>query len=264
MHIEMIDALPMGKDRKAIGAVQAVVRWDAAGTVAELAKTIEEKQLSSLLFVDAEFFSDEESGIELCLRMRTLDINVLWSAVITDDVSRELFREMRLSGCQRLDMRLAPDDAERGLAHAREFGFDVSICNVDGTPYASDRITYDVSEREAIAEGLPGLHSVQFDLAVAYFKARRFSEVMLPLGKAMTLRFPMNELCLNLLACLSAAKHYPTMAAGLLDQAGYGWPHPVVLRNRTLLKSWLESGGDVKGVRLMLDPEGTGASLAYT
>lgn len=56
MHIEMIDALPIGKDGKALGAVQAVVRWDADGTVAELAKTIEEKQLSSLSFVDAEFF----------------------------------------------------------------------------------------------------------------------------------------------------------------------------------------------------------------
>jgi hypothetical protein len=114
-----------------------------------------------------------------------------------------------------------------------------------------------VAEREAVAELLPGLHAAQFDLAVAYYRARRFGDVMRPLGKAMVLRFPMNELCLNLLACLSAARHYPDMAAGLLDQAGHGCPHPVVFRNRGLLRSWMESGGDLRGVRLELDPVGT-------
>jgi hypothetical protein len=162
---------------------------------------------------------------------------------------------MRLAGCRRVAMTLGPDEAVEGLFWARRYGYDIRIRNVDGTPYTAERVTYSVSEREAVALRLPGLHAAQFDLAVAYYRAGRYADVMLPLGKAMTLRFPLNELCLNLLACLSAAKHYPDQAAGLLDQAGYGCPHPVVFRNRELLRAWLASGGDLKGVRLRLEPE---------
>ncbi len=264
MHIEMMEARADGKDRQDAGGYCAVVRWGAEGTVAELAEVVRRQKLTALFFKDGDFFADHEQGLDLCLQMRSLNVNVLWSAVVTNPVSRDLLHAMRLAGCQRLDVRVGSDGAVDVLNHAREFGFDLTLYSRNGSSFASDRTSYTVAEREAIVERLPGLHSVQFDLAVAYFKARRFNEVMLPLGKAMTLRFPMNELCLNLLACLSAARHYPDQAAGLLDQAGYGWPHPVVLRNRVLLKSWLESGGDVKGVRLVLDPESAGASLAYT
>ncbi len=262
MYIENLMAVPLGKDGHTAEFEHGVVRWTADGSVADIVSEIKDRDLQSLVFIDKEFFSDHHAALAMCREMRVLDMNVLWTAYVGSMLSSELLREMRLAGCQRLELFLEPDEAVIALAVAREYGFAVCIRNVDGTPYASDRTQYTVAEREDIAERLAGLHSVQFDLAVAYYKARRFREVMLPLGKAMTLRFPMNELCLNLLACLGAAKHYPDMAAGLLDQARHGCPHPVVFRNRALLKSWLESGGDVKGVRLMLEPENAPSAQA--
>lgn len=191
--------------------------------------------------------------------MRAVGLSALWAARIWDIPSRELLGEMRRAGCQRIELSLGPDDVMAALARVREFGFEITFCNGNGALSASDTRVYSVAEREAVAEQFPDVHAVQFELAVAYYKARRFRDVMLPLGKAMTLGFPMNDLCLNLLACLSAARHYPDMASGLLDQARYVRSHPVIYRNRKLLKSWQESGGDVKGVRLFLDP---GSSLS--
>ncbi len=233
----------------------STVSWAGSGSIRDIVSWIAEQEARYFVFEDGEFFANHAWGIALCRRMRVMGVNVLWSAVLENAPSRELLREMRLAGCQHLTMRLWPDAADAAYEWAHEFGFDFRITHTDGMPYATDRVSYTVADREAAAEALPGLHTVQFDLAVAYFGARRYGEVMRPLGKAMTLGFPANELCLNLLACLSAAKHYPDVAAGLLDQAYHGWPHPVVMRNRRLLRSWLESGGDVKGVRLMLEPE---------
>lgn len=256
MRIESMTTMPGGETGDGDSQALQAVRWTPGGSVDDIAGIVRRDGLQWLAFIDREFFSDHDEAIAMCRRMRELDMNVLWTAVIADPPCRELLREMRLAGCQRLELFLEPDvDAVNALELVREFGFDYTISNIDGTPYACDRPRYTVAEREEIARRLPGLHSVQFDLAVAYYRAGRIHDVMLPLGKAMTLRFPVNELCLNLLACLSAAKHYPDMAAGLLRQAQHGCPHPVVLRNRSLLRSWLESGGDVKGVRLMLDPD---------
>jgi hypothetical protein len=232
-----------------------VVRFDRNWSLDEVERAVHERGLSALAFEDAAMFADHDRVVEMCLDMRVRDLNVLWSARMDTVPTDGLLKAMRLAGCQRLDMRLNPDEAVEGLFWARRYGFDVRIRNLDGASYAAERITYSVAEREAIAGRLPGLHAAQFDLAVAYYRAGRLGDVMLPLGKAMTLRFPMNELCLNLLACLSAAKHYPEQAAGLLDQAVYGCPHPVVFRNRELLKAWLAGGGDLKGVRLCLEPE---------
>lgn len=254
MYIEMLKE-PVGKDRHGEESAHGVVRWGGPGTLRDVASDICARSLRAVSFVDDEFFMDADVGAQMCREMRVLDMNVLWNASVSVLPSTDLLQNMRLAGCQRLEFKLGPDDAEIALRRARRFGFEVRIRNTDGTPYAVDGVSYSVAEREAIVDRLPGLSSVQFDLAVAYYRARRFSDVMLPLGKAMTLRFPLNELCLNLLACLSAAKHYPDMASGLLQQAEHGCPHPVVFRNRELLKSWLESGGDVKGVRLMLEPD---------
>ncbi|MEF2232338.1 MAG: hypothetical protein V3571_15505, partial [Pseudodesulfovibrio sp.] len=207
-------------------------------------------------FGDAGLFADPGRGTALCRLMAERGVNILWSARIDAVPDSELLRAMRLAGCQRVLLPSAGAVAGEVRDRLRAFGFDYAVTRPDGATSTPERAAYTVAEREAVAERLPGLHAVQFDLAVAYFKARRFEEVMRPLGKAMALRFPANELCLNLLACLSAARHYPDVAAGLLAQAGHAWPHPVVLRNRQLLRSWLESGGDVKGVRLMLEPEG--------
>ena len=246
--------MPAGRDGHSVSFVHGVVRHDGDWDVAPLASEVGERGLVALAFDDPAMFRDHGRAVSMCETMRVLDMNVLWSARLDSVPTGGLLKAMRLAGCQQLDMMLDPDEAAEGLFWARRYGFEVRLRNVDGTPYVAERISYTVAERVEIAERLPGLHAAQFDLAVACFKARRYREVMLPLGKAMTLGFPMNELCLNLLACLSAAKHYPDQAAGLLDQAVYGCPHPVVFRNRELLRAWLESGGDLKGVRLELEP----------
>jgi len=255
MYIEKMASMSDGKVGQGTDYQHSIVRFTAEGSIADIVDEIKENDLVSLIFADTEFFDDEERALRLCRDIRVSEMNILWIAQVANRLSTDLLQEMRLAGCQRLEMFLDPDKTVNALQAAREFGFEIHIHHADGTPYAQDRTSYTVTEREAIAERLPGLHSVQLDLATAYFKARRFREVMQPLGKAMTLGFPMNELCLNLLACLGAAKHYPDIAAGLLDQAQHGCPPPVVFRNRKLLKSWLESGGDLKGIRLMLEPD---------
>ncbi|MBI9079317.1 MAG: hypothetical protein JEY79_06205 [Pseudodesulfovibrio sp.] len=264
MYIEKTVVIPNGKDGHGSAPLHGVVRWGSGGSIEDIECEVRERGFISLEFRELEFFENHDRAVAMCRDMRLKELNVLWGAQIAIVPADELFKVMRLAGCQHVDMQLESDQVLDALKLVRRYGFEVCISNMDGMPYASDMIFYTVAEREAIAERLPGLHAAQFDLAVAYYKARRYPEVMLPLGKAMTLRFPRNELCLNLLACLGAAKHYPDLAAGLLDQAGYGCPHPVVFRNRKLLKSWLESGGDLKGVRLELEPETGSSVLSYT
>ncbi|WP_207259879.1 hypothetical protein [Desulfovibrio sp. Huiquan2017] len=254
MRLELQTIASDGATRDEFPFAHGVVRFDRSWCLDEVECALREQGIRALAFEDPAMFRDHERVTAMCLDMRVRDLNVLWSARLDAVPTDGLLKAMRLAGCRGVDMRLNPDEAVEGLFWARRYGFDVRISNLDDSPYAAERITYDVAEREAIARRLPGLHAAQFDLAVAYFRAGRLSDVMLPLGKAMTLRFPLNELCLNLLACLSAAKHYPDQAAGLLDQAGYGCPHPVVFRNREMLRAWLAGGGDVKGVRLRLEP----------
>jgi len=244
----------VGKAGPADDPFARTVRWTGDGSVERAVAELAGGDLRYAHFVDPAFFADEESGLALCRLLRER-VNLLWSARLADVPGRGLLRAMRLAGCQRVVVARNGDPAEGEVARLREFGFDYVFSSSDGAKDAG-HAAYTVAEREAVARELPGLHAVQYDLAVAYFNARRYGDVMGPLAKAMTLRFPANELCLNLLACLSAARHYPDVAAGLLAQADYGWPHPVVMRNRRLLRSWLESGGDVKGVRLVLEAEG--------
>ncbi|BDQ36749.1 hypothetical protein SYK_11090 [Pseudodesulfovibrio nedwellii] len=257
MRVEIKTVRPNCIDNNSGIFSQSFVRFDGDWNLDELEQAVSDRGLATLTFNDSEMFRDHAKVVAMCENMRIREIKILWSANLDRVPTDGLLKAMRLAGCQQVDMMLDSDDAVEGLFWARRYGFDVRVRNVNGTPYIAEKISYTVGEREAIAERLSGLHAAQFDLAVAYYGARRYSDVMLPLGKAMTLGFPVNELCLNLLACLSAAKHYPDQAAGLLVQAGYGCPHPVVFRNRALLKSWLESGGDIKGIRLELEAAGS-------
>lgn len=243
MYQESKAAWSEGKADRSEKSLWSSVSWTTSGGIESIVSRVADHQDRYFLFEDAEFFANREWAWQLCRRLRESGVNILWGAVLETVPDRELLHEMRLAGCQRLVIRLEPEAADKAYVLARDFGFDISIANADGSPYAVDRVSYTVAEREAVAENMPGLHAAQFDLAVAYFRAGRLDEVMRPLGKAMTLGFPANELCLNLLACLSAARQYPDVAAGLLDQAQHSWPHPVVMRNRKLLRSWLESGG---------------------
>lgn len=227
-----------------------------------MADEIARHDLQYLILQDETLFREEADTISLCREMRACEINVLWSARCDSVPTRNQLHAMRLVGCQHLELCLDSEEAEQAFDRAREFGFDMTLRHPDGRSYAVDVADYTVSEREAVCAIFPDLHTAQFDLAVAYFKARRYREVMLPLAKSMTLGFPVNELCLNLLACLSAAKHYPEMAAGLLKQARYGNCHPVVDKNADTLRSWVRSGGDVQGVRLQLEPARASLAMA--
>ncbi|NDV19301.1 hypothetical protein GO013_07700 [Pseudodesulfovibrio sp. JC047] len=240
-----------------------VVRFDGCWNVDVLEQRVRDSGLATVAFIDPAMFRDHAKVTAMCHDFRVRGLRVLWSATLDTVPTGGLLKAMRLAGCQRVEMTLDPDEAVEGLFWARHYGFDIQIRNVDGASYLTEKISYTVAEREAIADRLAGLHAAQFDLAVAYLGARRYADVMLPLGKAMTLGFPLNSLCLNLLACLSAAKQYPDQVAGLLAQAGNGCPHPVIFRNRALLKSWLESGGDLQGVCLELELAES-ASVFYT
>lgn len=255
MYLEKKTPVAGGKAGHGMLGQCGVVRWAPGGTVSDFWPEIRKEGLRSLVFVDPELFGDDETATTMCRDLRYLGTPVLWTAHIHTNPSRELLLDMRLAGCNRLEIVLGPDQAVDALHHAREFGFDIRIRDTDGRPYTTDRVHYDIADREAVAEKLPNVHAVQFDLAVAYYKAGRFQDVMKPLGKAMTLGYPRNELCLNLLACLSAAKHYPETAAGLLIRASDGSGHPLVSRNRKTLDAWLKNGGDVKGLRLLLKAE---------
>ncbi|WP_419784853.1 hypothetical protein [Pseudodesulfovibrio sp.] len=213
--------------------------------------------VSALLDAPA-IFSDFDQGMELCRQLRER-ANTLWQTVLATVPCRELLYSMRMAGCLRVVVLSDVPATAEETGRLREFGFDYALGSQEQGKGNVENAAYSVAEREAIVDRLPGLHAVQYDLAVAYFKAGRYSEVMQPLGKAMTLRFPANELCLNLLACLSAARQYPDMAYGALVPADRGWPHPTVLRNRMLLRSWLESGGE--GGEGPLVPEAKGSPL---
>ena len=247
---------PEGRAETPVEPCVHLVRWTEGMDVEAVVAGLADTECTNAHFEDAALFANSDRGLALCRSMAREGVNLLWSARLDGVPGSELLRAMRLAGCRRLIFAAEPGLTGEERKRLREFGFDYGFVRADGSTAGPERAAYTVAELEAVADRLPALHAVQFDLAVAYFKARRFEDVMRPLGKAMTLRFPANELCLNLLACLSAARHYPDVAAGLLAQAGHAWPHPVVMRNRSLLRSWLESGGDVKGVRLMLEPEG--------
>lgn len=252
MYSDMTQPVLQGKEGR---GNTTVIRWSKDWSVKDLAVFVKANDLTSLVFNDRLFFEDEKNAIAMCREMTDFGINVLWTAHLWKTPSGDLLQAMRLAGCQRLEMHLSSDAAVPALQAAREFGFDICISNVDGTPYATDKIHYSINERVIIADRFPNLHMAQFELAAAYYEAGRLKDVMNPLGKAMMLGFPMNELCLNLLACLSAAKHYPDLAAGLLDQARYNGPSPIVMGNRQQMANWYATRGDLRGVRLQLDVE---------
>ena len=261
MKLRLLTRRTMGNgSAKYTGA--GIVTSSEGGSLADVAVEIAHHDLQCLIFQDEALFRDELSAISFCSEMRTCKINVLWSARLDSLPTRVQLHAMRLAGCQHLELSLPVEEADQAYDLVREYGFDMTLRHPDGTPYAVDVPDYTVSEREAVCDIFPDLHTAQFDLAVAYFKARRYRDVMLPLAKSMTLGFPANELCLNLLACLSAAKHYPEMAAGLLKQARYGNSHPVVDKNADTLRSWVRNGGDVQGIRLLLEPARASLTMA--
>ncbi|CCH48140.1 tetratricopeptide repeat protein [Pseudodesulfovibrio piezophilus] len=255
MYIDVMSPQPSGKNGPWGESCVGVFREGQVLTLEEVLESIRSTCLKVFTFEDREIFSDNEYGLQLCAALREAGVNILWTARLNQEPSCELLQEMRLAGCQRLDFFLPSVGIGEVVSRVRKFGFAVRLCSIGGVWTSRDEWTYSVAERERVATLLPDVHAVHFELAVAYYKARRYREVMLPLGKAMTLGFPMNTLCLNLLACLSAVKHYPDMAAGLLEQAAYDCPPPVVSRNRREIRAWLESGGDVRGVPLILEPE---------
>ena len=159
------------------------VPWDECGGVENVVSRIAALETWGVALEGPKFFADRERGALLCRRLRERKVNILWSAELENSPGRELLREMRLSGCQRLVLRLAHGEAGETFAMGREFGFDMDVAHPDGAPLAVGRPSYTVAEREEIVGELPGLHAAQFDLAVACFRAGRYDEVMRPPGQ---------------------------------------------------------------------------------
>lgn len=252
MHSVLNQPVLQGKEGQ--GRI-TVIKWSEEWSVEALAAEIKDSNIKTLVFEDAGFFNNFENTMTMCREIISAGLNILWSATLQTKIADELLREMRQAGCQRLDMYLDSDDAIEMLTSARLFGFDICIRNSDGTSYVTDRVEYTVEERKTVAELFPALHAAQFELAAAYFEAGRIREVMHPLAKAMTLGYPMNEHCLNLLACLSAARHYPDLASGLLVQAHHNGHTPVVEENKKQMNEWYASRGDMRGTPLQLEVE---------
>jgi len=230
------------------------IRWiegaDVQGILADLAKS----DARYVHFEDPALFADAGLCLQLCVMLRERRINILWSARMDGAFGGGRLRMMRMAGCRKIIAAVEGDALVDLREQAREVGLEYVLIRSDGTVLNSGEDGYSVEEREAVAERLPGVHSVQYDLAVACFKAGQFDQVMGPLGRAVALGFPATELSLNLLACMKAVKEFPGVADGRSVQTIPGSPHPVVLRNRRLVRFWLESGGNIKDARMLLDP----------
>lgn len=245
----------VGDDRHGGGQSRVIIHGSDRGSLEGMLASAADSGASSLLFVGKGAFASKEIGLQTCDVIRKSQLPMLWNARLWSEPDSEVLKAMRFAGCRRLELHMDDATLEMVLPQVLALGFAVCVRHPDGSPYALEQIEYSLEEREVLAVQHPELHMVQFELAVAYFKAERLSDVMQPLGRAMTLGFPATPLCLNLLACLGAAKHYPEMAAGLLYQAGHWSTHPVVARNASRLEKWLANNGDIKGERLMLEPD---------
>ncbi|MEF2232337.1 MAG: hypothetical protein V3571_15500 [Pseudodesulfovibrio sp.] len=232
----------------------ATIRWIDGADVREILAILGNGEARYAHFEDPALFADAGRCLQLCVLLRERRINILWSARMNGSFGGGRLRMMRMAGCRKIIAAVDGDALVDLRGQAREFGLEYVIVRPDGMVLNSGEDGYTVAEREAVAERLPGVHSVQYDLAVACFKAGQFDKVMGPLGRAVALGFPATELSLNLLACMKAVKEFPSVADGRSVQTIPGSPHPVVLRNRRLVRFWLESGGNIKDARMLLDP----------
>ncbi|WP_419784854.1 hypothetical protein [Pseudodesulfovibrio sp.] len=111
-----------------------------------------------------------------------------------------------------------------------------------------------MEELEAVVIRLPGVHSVEFDLAVAQFMAGDYDKGKGPLAKSVALRFPASELSLNLAACLYVALEHPEVAEDRSVMKGLNSLAPVIMRNSRLVSSWLENRCAFIGLPILLEP----------
>ena len=104
----------------------------------------------ALAIKDETFTLDRYRVLTLCKGIREQGLNFLWSCdTRADSLDRELLLKMRLAGCVRISLGLesasdgllarigkgiAPQDAARGVALARELGFQVRLYMIVGAP----------------------------------------------------------------------------------------------------------------------------------
>jgi len=246
---------PRQEPEQAAAPSAPTIRWIEGRDVPRIIATLADGQARFVHFEDPELFADAGKCLQLCVMLRERKFNILWSARMNGAFGGGRLRVMRMAGCRRIVAAVDDDVLVEFREQARLFGFEYVFVRPDGSVLGSWQDGYTVAELEAVAAQLPGVHAVQFDLAVACFNAGLYEKAMEPLAKAMHLGFPASELTLHLLNCLKGAAQYPEVAAGRTVPSGPASPHPVVMRNRRLVRSWMESGGGVKGARLLPDPE---------
>ncbi|MDD3311262.1 MAG: hypothetical protein PHP91_03930 [Pseudodesulfovibrio sp.] len=231
------------------------IRWIDGRDVPKIIAELAGGEARFVHFEDPALFADPAKCLQLCVMLRERKINILWSARMSGEFGGGRLRVMRMAGCRRIVAAVEDDVLVEFREQARLYGFEYVFVRPDGSVLGSWQDGYTVAELEAVAAQLPGVHAVQFDLAAACFNAGLYDKAAEPLAKAVRLGFPAGELTLHLLACLKGAAQYPEVAAGKTVPSGPASPHPVALRNRRLVRSWMEGGGGVRGARLLLDPE---------
>lgn len=115
-----------------------------------LDEAVNRQGLRALAVKDETFTLDRGRVLEICRGIRERGLNFLWSCdTRADTLDAGLLREMRLSGCVRISLGLesasekllarlgkgiSPGDAARAVALAREFGFQVRLYMIVGSP----------------------------------------------------------------------------------------------------------------------------------
>lgn len=230
------------------------IRWIEGMGIKEILATLSGSEVRYVHFDDAALFADPGECLRLCVMLRERKINILWSARLNGPFGGGRLRVMRMAGCRKIVAAVPDESLVEIRDRVRELGFDYVFLRPGGAVLESAQDEYTVAEREAIAVRLPGVHSAQFDLAVAHFRVGNIDKVMEPLGKAVALGFPGSDLGLHLMTCLKAALEYPEADFARFIRSAPDSPRPIFLRNRELMDGWLENRAHVTGARMVPDP----------
>ena len=233
---------------------ERVTHWIEGTDVPTIIAALARSEARYAHFEDPALFADAARCMQLCVVMQERRLKLLWSARMDGPFGGGRLRLMRMAGCRRI-VACVPDEALlEAREQLREFGLEYVFLRPGGAVLESRNDEYSVAEREAVAVRLPGVPAVQFELAVTRFMAGSYGKVMQPLARAVALGFPASELSLNLAACLKTVLDHPDLAEGRSVLAGPGAPHPVVMRNRRLMRSWLEKERGARRTFLLPDP----------
>jgi radical SAM superfamily enzyme YgiQ (UPF0313 family)/predicted Zn-dependent protease len=146
------------------------------------------------------------------------------------------------------DVFFRNDFVELTAANGRRDALDALLLHAQCEIGALTGFDYGVDERERVARALPELDCVHVELAQAYFRAGRPGDAEAELVKAERLGFPVENILINLRACMRAAAGDARGALELLDKVPV--PDKVVVENFQRLKRWMDGPAGATKPRL--------------